>query len=112
MRRPRKTPGAPHRVNLALQGGGSHGAFTWGEFVQRLLREQRVDPRRYRRVRMHMIEAEARLRTYGASSKLNTSPAFIGELFALGRATGREWLEMKFACIGHASSVHIAKLFL
>jgi len=27
----RHGPGAvPHRVNLALQGGGSHGAFTWG----------------------------------------------------------------------------------
>jgi NTE family protein len=28
-------------VNLALQGGGSHGAFTWG-VLDRLLEEERV----------------------------------------------------------------------
>ena len=22
--------GKKHRINLALQGGGAHGAFTWG----------------------------------------------------------------------------------
>ncbi len=29
-------------VNLALQGGGSHGAFTWG-VLDRLLEEKRLD---------------------------------------------------------------------
>jgi NTE family protein len=28
-------------INLALQGGGSHGAFTWG-VIDRLLDEERV----------------------------------------------------------------------
>ena len=31
-----------HTVNLALQGGGSHGAFTWGA-LDRLLEEPRLD---------------------------------------------------------------------
>jgi len=31
-------PVAPRKVNLALQGGGSHGAFTWG-VLDRLLEE-------------------------------------------------------------------------
>jgi NTE family protein len=31
-------PPAPRRVDLALQGGGSHGAFTWG-VLDRLLEE-------------------------------------------------------------------------
>jgi len=31
-----------HTVNLALQGGGSHGAFTWG-VLDRLLAEPRID---------------------------------------------------------------------
>jgi NTE family protein len=30
------------RVNLALQGGGSHGAFTWG-VLERLLEDQRIE---------------------------------------------------------------------
>jgi NTE family protein len=29
-------------VNLALQGGGAHGAFTWG-VLERLLREPRLE---------------------------------------------------------------------
>src|ERR1700704_565333 len=29
-------------VNLALQGGGAHGAFTWG-VLERLLQEQRFE---------------------------------------------------------------------
>jgi hypothetical protein len=37
------TPGGPttKRVNLALQGGGAHGAFTWG-VLERLLSDDRL----------------------------------------------------------------------
>ncbi len=31
----------PHRISLALQGGGAHGAFTWG-VLDRLLEDDRV----------------------------------------------------------------------
>jgi len=31
------------RINLALQGGGAHGAFTWG-VLDRLLEEDGIDP--------------------------------------------------------------------
>ena len=31
----------PSRLNLALQGGGAHGAFTWGA-LDRLLEERRL----------------------------------------------------------------------
>jgi NTE family protein len=37
----RKTP-ARHRVDLALQGGGSHGAFTWG-VLDRLLEDETLE---------------------------------------------------------------------
>ena len=33
---------APKPINLALQGGGSHGAFTWG-VLDRLLEDGRVN---------------------------------------------------------------------
>ena len=82
------------------------------EFVQRLLRDKRVDPQHYRRIHMHMIAAEDEMRRYGAASKINTAPAFIDELFALGRRAADEWLEMKFAYVGSASSVRIAEVFL
>ncbi len=37
------TPGtpAPKRINLALQGGGAHGAFTWG-VLEHLLSDGRL----------------------------------------------------------------------
>ena len=40
----RKTakPSNPKTLNLALQGGGSHGAFTWG-VLDRLVEEERLD---------------------------------------------------------------------
>jgi len=31
----------PKRINLALQGGGAHGAFTWG-VLDRLLEDERI----------------------------------------------------------------------
>ena len=30
------------RINLALQGGGAHGAYTWG-VLDRLLDDERID---------------------------------------------------------------------
>jgi len=32
----------PKRINLALQGGGAHGAFTWG-VLDRLLEDERLE---------------------------------------------------------------------
>jgi len=34
-------PKKPTQVNLALQGGGSHGAFTWG-VLDKLLEDGRL----------------------------------------------------------------------
>ncbi len=61
-------------------------------FVQRLLDEQRVDPGHYKRINLHMIEAEERLRTQGAATKSDTSPAFIERLFEIGRTAALDWI--------------------
>jgi NTE family protein len=37
-----RRPTSHRRINLALQGGGAHGAFTWG-VLDRLLEDSRVD---------------------------------------------------------------------
>jgi NTE family protein len=82
------------------------------EFVQRLLKEKKVDPRHYRTVYLHMIACEERLRPFGARSKYDTSPAFLRRLFDLGRAAALDWLEAKFDYVGHAGTVRIAEQFL
>jgi NTE family protein len=38
---PQNAPSTPKRINLALQGGGAHGAFTWGVLDQ-LLADERL----------------------------------------------------------------------
>jgi NTE family protein len=81
-------------------------------FVQRLLDEQRVDPRQYKRIYLHMIEAEEKLRILGAATKSDTSPAFIERLFAIGRTAALEWLDRSIHYVGHAPGVRIAERFL
>ncbi|MGB3428738.1 MAG: patatin-like phospholipase family protein [Burkholderiaceae bacterium] len=81
-------------------------------FVERLLGEQKLDPGKYKRINMHMIDAEEKLRKYGASSKTYTSAGFLKELFELGRTTAVDWLDSNFAYVGHTSSVRIVQRFL
>lgn len=42
MTKSRQLPAGPIKLNLALQGGGAHGAFTWG-VLDRLLDDQDID---------------------------------------------------------------------
>ena len=44
-------------------------------FVERLLMDRKLDPDRYKRINMHMIQAEEQLRKYGASSKTTRARA-------------------------------------
>jgi NTE family protein len=82
------------------------------DFVQRLLAENRLDPKRYKKVWLHVASAEEEMKRFGASSKYNTAPAFLQQLFELGRDTGRAWLEDKWAYVGHAPSVRIGETYL
>ena len=69
--------GAPRvRLNLALQGGGSHGAFTWG-VLDRLLEERRIN---YDGIS-------------GASAGAVNAVAFASGFLAAGRQGARDSLE-------------------
>jgi NTE family protein len=81
-------------------------------FVDRLLRQHKLDPEKYKRINMHTIEAEEQLRKYGAASKTYTSPGFLKELFELGRRAAADWLERNLHYVGHTSSVRIEQRFL
>jgi hypothetical protein len=65
---------------------------------------ERLDTRQFeehplRPVALHMIHGDDALDRYDASSKLNATPWFLGELFGLGRAKAREWLARKLPVI-------------
>ena len=82
------------------------------EFVQRLLDEDRVDPRRYQRIYMHMIAAEDQLRAFGAASKYTTAWDFLARLRDIGRDCAEQWLDENFSAIGKRATLDIARTFL
>jgi hypothetical protein len=64
----------------------------------------RLDTRQFeehplRPVALHIIHGDDSLDRYDASSKFNTSPEFLQELFALGRKKAREWLNRRLPLI-------------
>jgi NTE family protein len=81
-------------------------------FVSRLLREHRLDPGRYKDLRMHMIADDAGLAPFNASSKFNTDWAFLQKLCELRRAAAERWLHEHKADLGVRSSLDIEREFL
>jgi NTE family protein len=81
-------------------------------FVQKLLSDRRVDPTRYKALRLHRVADEAGLAAYGASTKLNSDPSLLRALFGLGRAAGERWLAEHGAAVGVRGTVDIAQVFL
>lgn len=79
------------------------------EFVRRLLAEGKLDPRRYKNVRLHRVDGGAALAAFGAASKMRSDLAFVKQLFALGREAGQQWLATKLEHVGQRASVDIAK---
>lgn len=80
-------------------------------FVSRLLKEQKLDPGRYKDLRLHMV-ADDGLAPFNASSKFNTDWTFLQQLHALGRQAADGWLATHRGDVGHRSSLQIEDTFL
>lgn len=85
-------PGGRKKVNLALQGGGSHGAFTWG-VLDEILRDARLD-----------IEAVT-----GTSAGAMNAVALAQGWLEDGRAGARAKLEEFWSSICKESALSIAQ---
>ena len=81
------------------------------DFVTRLIDADRLDGTGYRRVLVHAIADEATLSQLGASSKLNSEPAFLRMLFEKGRAAADAWLEANLDHVGRRSTLDLRALF-
>lgn len=87
------------RVNLVLQGGGSHGAFTWG-VLDTLLEDGRVT-------------LEGISGTSGTSAGAMDAVALaFHTLRDLGVTCAGQWLASNFKQLGVASSLNIARDYL
>jgi NTE family protein len=81
------------------------------DFVNRLMDEGRLDPHRYRRNRIHRIDATEALAQYSGASKLDTSWHFFQELHAAGRAAAQTWLKKHYDDLGVKSTVDLRAEF-
>ncbi len=82
------------------------------EFVSRLLREQRLDPGRYKDLRLHMVADDEALSPLGASSKFNTEWSFLQQLAERGRAAAGAWLAAHRKDVGKRPTLDLEKTFL
>ena len=81
-------------------------------FVSRLVDEGVLDSSRFKRLNIHVVEAEEVMNDLSAHSKFDTEPQFISSLHMLGRKKMIEWLGLYRDKIGHASTVDLAATFL
>ena len=81
-------------------------------FVGRLLRENKLDPGRYKQLHMHMVSDDEGMNGFGPSTKFNTEWVFLQELHDLGHAAADRWLAAHRGDVGVRSSLHIEETFL
>lgn len=82
------------------------------EFVSRLLHERRLDPGRYKDLRLHMVADDEALAPLGASSKFNTEWSFLQQLAERGRTAAGAWLAAHRKDLGKRGTLDLGKTFL
>ncbi|MGY4831761.1 patatin-like phospholipase family protein [Sphaerotilaceae bacterium SBD11-9] len=81
-------------------------------FVSRLMREGKLDPGKYKDLRLHMVADDEGITPLGANSKFNTDRAFLEGLFEIGRKAADTWLARHKADVGVRSTVDVESEFL
>jgi NTE family protein len=79
-------------------------------FVSRLIKDGKLDPSRYKDIRLHLISDPEDMLELGAASKLNAEWDFLIHLRDLGRARAAKWLEQNFDAVGKEPSIDIRVL--
>lgn len=105
---PNSVPEIMERMNEVTFNASLLAELRAIEFVRRLLAEGKLDPRRYKNVRMHRIDGGAVLAPFGADSKTRADLAFVRTLFELGRSEGQRWLTEHGSAVGVRPSINIA----
>jgi NTE family protein len=80
------------------------------EFVTRLLDDNKLDKKRYRRMLVHMIATSDDVMRLGASTKSKTDMPFLQKLHDWGYAAADSWLRANHQFLGVESTVDLHKL--
>jgi NTE family protein len=81
-------------------------------FVSRLMREGKLDPGKYKDLRLHMVSDDAGMSPLGANTKFNTDIGFLESLFEMGRTATSHWLTHHKSDIGVRATVDVEREFL
>ncbi|MDE2167644.1 MAG: patatin-like phospholipase family protein [Alphaproteobacteria bacterium] len=84
-------------------------------FIHELIEQHGLEGRstgRLRKMHVHMIAAENRMKELGVASKLNPDLEFLEHLKGFGRECADKWLAATIDDIGRRSTVDIHKVFL
>jgi NTE family protein len=79
-------------------------------FIDQLLDTNAIDAGRFRPLLLHGIDGGAKLGKLGASSKMNSDPAFLRYLHGYGREAADTWLASHLHEVGKDSTVDLSKL--
>jgi NTE family protein len=79
-------------------------------FIDQLLDTNAIDASRFKPLLLHGIDGGAKLGKLGASSKMNSQPAFLRYLHGYGRNAADAWLESHLHEVGKNSTVNLSKL--
>lgn len=107
---PKSVQGIEDRLNEITFNAALLGELRAIEFVQRLLDQKAISADKYRRVRIHRLDADAVLGDLQASTKINAEQDFIELLFKRGHKAGKAWLKENFDAIGHHGTLDLAEL--
>ena len=80
-------------------------------YITKLIDSGLLDPKKVKRLHMHLIENEGTFQDLGWSSKLNTDIKFFEHLFTEGRKTADKWIEENYKHIGHKTTFDVAEEF-
>ncbi|MEY4564647.1 MAG: hypothetical protein RLZZ618_3924 [Pseudomonadota bacterium] len=109
---PKRTEDILDRLSEITFNASLIGEMRAISLVSRLVREGKLDPGRYKDLRLHMVADDEGLAPLGAASKFNTDAAFLEGLFELGRGAAAAWLSKHRHHVGNRSTLDIEREFL
>jgi NTE family protein len=104
---PRTAREIQDRLNEITFNGALHGELRAIDFVNRLVDSGKLSQKRYMRPFVHRIDGGDFLRSFPASSKLDTTWSLIHRLFEHGRSAARQWLDARFDSLGCQSTLNL-----
>lgn len=81
------------------------------DFVCRLLDEGKLDSDHYRKMNLHIIEANKELSDFGSSSKYNAEWDFLLHLHDIGYSAAEQWIQKNYDDLGTNSTIDLRSMF-